>query len=137
MVRLLMLPACFPTERWSPDANFSFDGVFIVPRATSAHRHYGPMAQDFFAAFGQDGVGSIGSETAINSSDLSGVLMLAVQALEKRTAGLENENAELKARLEASEGSRNRGSPRASARKSPNRKARIAPIASAAARPQP
>ena len=23
-------------------------------------RHYGPMAQDFFAAFGQDGVGQIG-----------------------------------------------------------------------------
>ena len=26
-------------------------------------RHYGPMAQDFFAAFGQDGVGQIGTET--------------------------------------------------------------------------
>src|SRR5262249_8158603 len=29
-------------------------------------RHYGPMAQDFFAAFGHDGVGQIGSETTIN-----------------------------------------------------------------------
>jgi hypothetical protein len=26
-------------------------------------RHYGPMAQDFFAAFGNDGVGKIGTET--------------------------------------------------------------------------
>jgi len=49
-------------------------------------RHYDPMAQDFFAAFGQDGVGQIGSETTINSGDLAGILMIAVQALEKRTA---------------------------------------------------
>ena len=64
------------------------------------------MAQDFFAAFGQDGVGRIGSETTINSSDLFGVLMLAVNALEKRTTDLRAENAELKARLEASGRSR-------------------------------
>ena len=37
-------------------------------------RHYGPMAQDFFAAFGQDGVGQIGSETTINSGDMAGFL---------------------------------------------------------------
>jgi hypothetical protein len=43
------------------------------------------MAQDFFAAFGQDGVGQIGTETTINSGDLAGILMIAVQALEKRT----------------------------------------------------
>src|SRR5262249_55387418 len=46
-------------------------------------RHYGPMAQDFFAAFGHDGVGQIGTETTINSGDLAGILMVAVQALEK------------------------------------------------------
>ena len=51
-------------------------------------RHYGPMAQDFFAAFGHDGVGQIGSDTTINSGDLAGILMIAVQALEKRTAEL-------------------------------------------------
>ena len=33
-------------------------------------RHYGPMAQDFFVAFGHDGLGQIGSETTINSGDL-------------------------------------------------------------------
>ena len=59
-------------------------------------RHYGPVAQDFFAAFGDDGVGNIGSPTTITSTDMNGVLMLAVQALGK-------ENAELNARIEALE----------------------------------
>jgi Chaperone of endosialidase len=51
-------------------------------------RHYGPMAQDFFAAFGHDGMGQIGTETTINSGDMAGILMIAVQALEKCTAEL-------------------------------------------------
>ena len=58
-------------------------------------RHYGPMAQDFFAAFGHDGVGQIGSETAINSGDMAGILMIAVQALEKRTAELKQRKAQI------------------------------------------
>ena len=58
-------------------------------------RHYGPMAQDFFAAFGHDGVGQIGSETTINSGDLAGILMIAVQALEKRTAELKQKEAQM------------------------------------------
>jgi hypothetical protein len=62
-------------------------------------RHYGPVAQEFFAAFGHDNVGTIGTATTINSGDLEGILMIAVQALEKRTA----ENAELRARIEALE----------------------------------
>ena len=49
-------------------------------------RHYGPMAQDFFAASGHDGVGQIGTETTINSGDMAGILIIAVQTLEKRTA---------------------------------------------------
>lgn len=50
-------------------------------------RHYGPIAQDFFAAFGHDGLGQIGSETTtINSGDMAGILMIAVKALEKCTA---------------------------------------------------
>jgi hypothetical protein len=48
------------------------------------------VAQEFFAAFGHDGVGTIGTDTTINSGDMEGIL-IAVQALEKRTA----ENAEL------------------------------------------
>ena len=69
-------------------------------------RHYGPMAQDFFAAFGHDSVGQIGTETTINSGDIAGILMIAVQALEKRTAELSEakaELAELAARLDALE----------------------------------
>ena len=63
-------------------------------------RHYGPMAQDFFAAFGNDGVGTIGTPTTISSTDMAGILMIAVQTLEKRTVELQAENADLKARLE-------------------------------------
>ncbi len=70
-------------------------------------RHYGPMAQDFFAAFGHDGIGAIGTETTITSTDLDGILMIAAQALEKRTEeqkkeiqALRGENADLRARLE-------------------------------------
>ena len=58
-------------------------------------RHYGPMAQDFFAAFGHDGVGQIGTETTINSGDMAGILMIAVQALEKRTAELKQKEAQI------------------------------------------
>ena len=57
-------------------------------------RHYGPMAQDFYAAFGHDGLGQIGSETTINSGDLAGILMIAVQALEKRTAELKHDEGD-------------------------------------------
>jgi hypothetical protein len=64
------------------------------------------MAQEFFAAFGHDSVGQIGTETTINSGDIAGILMIAVQALEKRTAELKETKAqvaELAARLEALE----------------------------------
>ena len=58
-------------------------------------RHYGPMAQDFFSAFGHDDVGQIGTETTINSGDLAGILMIAVQALEKRTAEIKQKEAQI------------------------------------------
>ncbi len=48
-------------------------------------RHYGPMAQDFYAAFGNDGIGTIGNDTTIASSDFDGINLIAIQALEKRT----------------------------------------------------
>ena len=47
-------------------------------------------------AFGHDDVGTIGAPTTINSGDLAGILLIAVQALEKRTA----EVAEIKAQNE-------------------------------------
>ena len=58
-------------------------------------RHYGPTAQEFFAAFGDDGFGTVGTETTINSGDMAGILMIAVQALEKRTADLDSQQAEI------------------------------------------
>lgn len=66
-------------------------------------RHYGPVAQDFFAAFGNDGLGTIGTPTTINSGDMAGVLMIAVQALEKQNREIKGENADLKVRLDALE----------------------------------
>jgi hypothetical protein len=73
----------------------------------ATHRHYGPMAQDFYAAFGRDGYGTIGNDTTINQADMEGVTFTAVQALEKRTQEiavlkaeiekLKNENRDLKA----------------------------------------
>ena len=67
-------------------------------------RHYGPMAQEFFAAFGNDGVGTIGTPTTINSGDMAGILMIAVQALDRQNREVKAENADLKARLERLEG---------------------------------
>src|SRR5262249_694268 len=69
-------------------------------------RHYGPAAQDFFAAFGNDGIGTVGTPTTITSTDMDGVLMVAVKALERRTEdqneqidAVRGENAEVKARV--------------------------------------
>lgn len=63
-------------------------------------RHYGPMAQDFFAAFGKDKYGTSGNDTTINQADMEGVTFIAVQALEKRTQELQQENALLKGEME-------------------------------------
>ncbi len=55
------------------------------------YRHYGPMAQEFFNAFGHDKIGTIGNDTTINSADFAGINLIAIQALEKRTDELQNE----------------------------------------------
>jgi hypothetical protein len=57
-------------------------------------RHYGPVAQEFFAAFGYDGLGTCGDSTTINSGDMAGIMMIAIQTLEKRTAEVETIKAE-------------------------------------------
>lgn len=69
-------------------------------------RHYGPMAQDFYAAFGRDAYGTIGNDTTINQANLEGILMIMVKALETRTAEqaseielLKSRNAQLSAQL--------------------------------------
>jgi len=60
------------------------------------YRHYGIMAQDFYQAFGHDDYGTIGNDTTVNPIDMIGIDMTAIQALEKRTTDLKNENAGLK-----------------------------------------
>jgi len=62
-------------------------------------RHYGPMAQDFYAAFGHDKIGVVGNDTTIGQADIEGVSFIMIQALERRTAEMQKENAELKAQL--------------------------------------
>lgn len=68
----------------------------------SKFRHYGPMAQEFYSAFGNDGIGTIGNDTTIASADFDGINLIAIQALEKRTKEqeirimeLEKQNQEL------------------------------------------
>lgn len=63
----------------------------------ATQRHIGPMAQDFYAAFGLDGVGN---DTTINTVDMDGVNMAAIQALEARSRKLSAENNELKGRID-------------------------------------
>src|SRR5918992_5828722 len=60
-------------------------------------RHYGPTAQEFFAAFGRDEVGTIGTPTSINSGDMLGIVMIAIQALEKRAAEAKEKELEVNA----------------------------------------
>lgn len=99
---------------WSSDANQKenlrpVDGDEVLKKIRSLNlsswnyigdnprrfRHYGPLAQEFFAAFGQDDIGTSGTPTTINSGDEAGILMIAVQALEKRTAEVENLKVQL------------------------------------------
>jgi len=54
-------------------------------------RHLGPVAQDFFEAFGLGG-----SEKRISTVDADGVALAAIKALEKRTRELREENADLR-----------------------------------------
>lgn len=70
------------------------------------NRHYGIMSQEFFSAFGQDELGTIGNDTTVSNTDAIGINMIAIQALEKRTTEqvlriieLEKQNAELEKRL--------------------------------------
>lgn len=62
-------------------------------------RHYGPMAQDFFKAFGHDSYGTIGTDTTINQADLDGVTLIAIQALIKETDELQKMNDDLEREL--------------------------------------
>ncbi|MBG8554800.1 tail fiber domain-containing protein [Hymenobacter guriensis] len=65
-----------------------------IGQSADTMRHYGPMAQDFFAAFGHDGVGRSGNKISINQADFDGVNLIAIQALYRRVLLLEAENAQ-------------------------------------------
>jgi hypothetical protein len=54
----------------------------------ATHRHYGPMAQDFYAAFGTDKYGTIGNDTTISQADMEGVSFIAIQALVKENEAM-------------------------------------------------
>ena len=55
-------------------------------------RHYGPMAQEIFYYYGKDEFGIIGNDTTLASADMDGIMMICLQALEKRTEELRKEN---------------------------------------------
>lgn len=66
-------------------------------------RHYGPMAQEIFHYFGKDELGVIGNDTTLASADMDGIIMICLQALEKRTSELKianDENNFLKQKVE-------------------------------------
>lgn len=66
-------------------------------------RHYGPMAQDFFAAFGQDELGQVGCDTLIYSHDFAGVTFAGVQALIRENEALKARLAQQETRLQQAE----------------------------------
>ena len=61
----------------------------------SSVRHIGPTAQDFYSAFKLSA-----SDTTITTTDIDGVALLAIQALERRTTELHHKTEQV-ARLEA------------------------------------
>ncbi len=63
------------------------------------NRHYGPMAQEIFSAYGKDAFGSIGCDTLLASADMDGIMMILLQGLEKRTTVQKQENAQLKTEI--------------------------------------
>ena len=70
-------------------------------------RHYGPMAQDFYEAFGHDTIGTVGTSTTINSGDMAGIMMIAIKTLATENVQLESAvakqeavNAEQRKRIE-------------------------------------
>ncbi len=69
--------------------NFSLTTWNYKGLDAKTQRHYGPMAQDFYAAFGKDALGKIGCDTLINEHDFSSINFIAIQALEKRIEVIE------------------------------------------------
>src|ERR1035438_1363850 len=54
-------------------SNFNLRSWNYKGQNPKEYRHYGPMAQEFFNAFGHDKIGVIGNDTTINSEDFAGI----------------------------------------------------------------
>jgi hypothetical protein len=65
-------------------------------------RHYGPMAQEFFALFGHDALGDIGCDTLLTTQDVEGLTLSAVQALVRENEQLRAETRYLASQLRES-----------------------------------
>lgn len=87
---------------------FSMTSWNYIGQDATRFRHYGPMAQEFYNAFGRDAIGTFGSPTTINSGDLSGIMLAAIKELsieneeqkaviEKLQQEMEKQRAELAA----------------------------------------
>jgi len=72
---ILQKVATIPISRWNYKSQ------------PTTQLHIGPMAQDFHAAFQLNG---IGNDTTINTVDIDGVTMAAIQALNRRTTALQS-----------------------------------------------
>ena len=59
-------------------------------------RFYGPMAQEIYAAYGKDAIGTIGSDTLVSTLNMDGLLFIFVQELEKRTSELKTQTDNLR-----------------------------------------
>lgn len=77
---LLQKLATIPVSRWN------------YKNQASSRQHLGPMAQDFQAAFGLNGPDN---DTTINSVDMDGLSMAAIQALERRTGTLQEQTRDM------------------------------------------
>lgn len=65
------------------------------------YRHYGPMAQEFYDAFGRDAIGTFGTPTTINTGDMAGITFAAIKELSIENEALKEEIAKQKAELAA------------------------------------
>jgi hypothetical protein len=63
------------------------------------YRHYGPMAQEIFSAYGKDEHGTIGCDTLLASADMDGIIMIMLQGLEKRSLNEQQQNKKLQDEL--------------------------------------
>lgn len=75
-------------------------GSWNYKGGSAKNRHYGAMAQEVFANFGKDKLGVIGNDTTINSGDMDGIMLIAIQELIKQNQKQQQTIEELKAEVE-------------------------------------